>query len=442
MRRPLITMFSTDSIFQFINAIDCHSEEDAALHGHVMFPGVKGDASTQTSEELLRWLPPSVSAHLRRELLPDDRTRGAALKQVTALRSGVDEGDAALKTNVALTSRRTAETAAQSEDEQLRVRAATATSALAVLSVALRPLMQDSQSAISAAGSPLETSALQQVEHVCVVLLRLVTSNLDLCRRTWAARESAVSPSLIIAGAVRQRLAASLKKWMLYFFLFFVDWLHRLRRSSAPMPDASRTSTKRQRAAAASLLQPAKPRVEAAGYDGPHKFQRVRAVLLPDPSSRCLADIALNPLHYYAQGLQRAVENILSGSAHTPMCGSDGGDDEFFVAAQSCTEYHNCHSCASSAALARPRRGAQLSSREGARRRHVEASSRTNNSRVAASSPTESPPLYAAYLSQPRQRSSASRSLKRCELDPSVALAAGDVPFSVLAERVRGRGVE
>ncbi|KAG5494917.1 hypothetical protein JIQ42_02533 [Leishmania sp. Namibia] len=442
MRRPLITMFSTDSLFQFISVIDCHSEEDAALHGNVMFPGVKGDASTQTSEELLRWLPPSVSAHLRRELLPSDRTRVAAWKQLTALRSGVGEGDAALKTNVVLTSRRAAKTVGQSEDEQLRVWPTTATSALAVLSVALRPLMQDSQPAISAAGSPLETSAVQQIEHVCIVLLRLVTSNLDLCRGTWAAQESALFPSLIIAGAVRQRLAASLKKWMLYFFLFFVDWLHRLQRSMAPMPDASRTSTKRQRAAAASLLQTAKPRVEAAGNDGPHKFQRVQAVLLPGPSSRCLADIALHPLHYYARGLQRAVENIPSGSARTPMCGSDGGDDELFVAAQSCTEYHNCHLCASSAALARPRRGAPLSSRGGACKRRAEASSGTKNISVAPSSLTESPPLYAAYLPQPRQRSPASRSLKRCELDPSVALAADDVPLLVLAERLRGRAVE
>ncbi|KAG5470352.1 hypothetical protein LSCM4_03047 [Leishmania orientalis] len=439
MHRPLITMFSTDSLFQLINVFDCHSEDDAALHGHVMFPGVKVDASTQTSEELLRWLPPSISAHLRCELLPNDRTRVAALKQLTALRSRVGEGDTTLKTNVALKSRRAAKTVGQSEDEQLRVWATTATSALAVLSVALRPLMQDSQPVISSAGTPLETSAVQQVEHVCVVLLRLVTSNLDLCRGTWAAQESALSPSLIIAGAVRQRLAASLKKWMLYFFLFFVDWLHRLQRSVAPMPDASRTSTKRQRAAATSLLQTAKPREEASGDDGPHKFQRVRAELLPGPSSRCLADIALHPLHYYARGLQRAVENIPSGSARTPMCGSD---DELFVAAQSCTEYRNCHSSVSSAVLARPRRGAPLSSRGGARRRRVEASSGTNSNSVVPSSLTESPPLYAAYLSQPRQRSPASRSLKRCELDPSVALAADDVPLLVLAERLRGRAVE
>ncbi|KAG5470766.1 hypothetical protein LSCM1_02015 [Leishmania martiniquensis] len=433
-------MFSADTLLPFIKAVHTYSTGDAALHGHTIFPCVRSDAVAQLSEELLRWLPSNVSAHLRRELLLEDSVQAASSKQLATPNSGGGGSNAAPPNAVPSVSQRGSTAAGQPWTEQWRVRDTTATAALTVLSVALRPLVQDSEPARMAVGSTPETYATLQVKCVCAVLLRLITSDLDQCHGTWAARESGLPPSLIIAGTVRQRLAASLKKWMQYFFLFFANSLHDLQSSMTPMPAAPRTPAKRPRAAAAASLRPtAQARVEEAGDDGPRKFHRGQAVPLHVPLRGRSPDFVRHPLHYYAQALQRAAESIAGRGGSTPAGRSNGDDDEPLVAAQSCGKNHISHSRAVAAVLTAPQRGAPLRSKGMARMQWAERRSGSGSCGAVPSSLAESPPLFCAFAPPQRQRSPARQPPNRCVSDCTAASVDDDVPLLLLAQHLQAR---
>lgn len=440
-------MLSTDTLLQFIDVLQCCSTEEAACHDPMMLVGGAGATVTEMSERLLRWLHSKVAANLRRELLLDDSGRATCSKRYTASsrkpmgpKSGSTVCDTAPATTPDAASQPGSTLAGPREDDCLRARAAASSAALAVLSVALWPLVQDPQTAISTAGDPPETSAVCQIERVCAVLLRLVTSNLDGCHGVRSAHGPAPSPSLISASAVRPHLAGSLRKWMQYFLLFFTDWLHLLRSS---IPSASDISTKQKKAAAAAAAlhhQTTKPTAEAVRDGDLQKPPRGPLTLLPDPLRGCPADLTRHPLHYYAQALQRAVAIIESGCGTAPKHGSEGDDDELWATSQSGAEHHRCGSHASPCVSAKRRRDAPIGDRVATRRRYVETSSRSSGSDSSVTcSPTESPPLFCAFLPQRRRRAPAKRLPKRHALDCSGGLADDHVPLVELAERLRAR---
>ncbi|CAG9580505.1 hypothetical protein LMJF_32_3550 [Leishmania major strain Friedlin] len=441
-------MLSIDTFLQFLDVLQCCSTEEAVCHDPMMLAGGEGATVSQMSEGLLRWLHSKVAANLRCELLLDDSARATSSKRYTASskkpmvpKSGATLCDATPATTAASASQRGSALAGPREDDCLRVRAAASSAALAMLSMALWPLVQDPQTAISTAGDTRETSAVCQIERVCAVLLRLVTSNLDGCHGAWAAHEPAPSPSLISSSAVRLHLAASLKMWMHYFLLFFMDWLHFLRSS---IPSASDIATKQQRAAAAATgalrRQTRKPTAEAVRDGDRQTLQRGQSALLPDPLRGCPADLARHPLHYYAQALQRVAATIESGCGTAPKRSSEGDDDELWATSQSCAEHHKCGSPALPCVSAGRRRGAPLGGWGAVRRRCVEASSNSSVSDGSATRfPTESPPLFCAFAPQRRRRAPAKSLPKRHALGGPDASADDDVPLSELAERLRAR---
>nr|CAJ2479348.1 unnamed protein product [Leishmania braziliensis] len=452
-------MFSTDTLSQFVDVLQCCSTQDAACHNPILLVRREGATVTQMSDKLLLWLPSNVAAHLRSELFLSDSAEVASLqrcpafsKELRLLRSAAAECDTGPETTAASESQRASIVAGSREDESLRVRATTATAALAVLSVALWPLVQDPQAAISTTSSFPEASAVFRVECVCAVLLRLVTSNFDRLHGTWAAHELVPAPSLISMSTVRPHVVASLKKWMQYFLAFFMDWVHRLQSSVTPMPGISRLSTKQRRAAAAaavaSHLQTAKSVAECTRNGGPHRYRRGQPTLLPGPLRGCPVDFVRHPLHYYVQALQRAVAMIQSKPGATPSLCSDGDDHEPCVAPELCAEHHRRGSCASAAVCARRRHGAPLAPWGMARRRRVEArdssrsSSKSSSNRAMSSSPTGSPLLFHAFLSQHQRRAPVARLPKRHAPDRFGASTDDDVPLVVLAERLRARTLE
>ncbi|AYU81922.1 hypothetical protein LdCL_320043100 [Leishmania donovani] len=438
-------MLSIDTLLQFLDVLQRCSTEEADYRDPMMLVGAEGATVTQMSEGLLRWLHSNVAANLRRELLLDDSARTTSSKRCTAsskkpmvLKSGATVCDTAPANTTSSASQRGPTLAGPREDDCLRVRAAASSAALGVLSVALWPLVQDPHTAVSTAGGPPETSAVCQIERVCAVLLRLVTSNLDGCHGARAAHEPAPSPSLISVSVVRPHLAASLRKWMQYFLLFFMEWLHLLR---SAIPSASDIATKQRRAAAAALhRQTRKPTAEAVRDGDLQTPQRGQSTLLPDPLRGCPAVLARHPLHYYAQALQRAAAIIESGCSTTPKRGSEGDNDDLWATSQSCAGQHKCRSPALPCVSAGQRRGAPLSHRRAVRRRCVEASSSSSDSDGSATCfPTESPPLFCAFLPQRRRKAPAKRLPKRHALSCPDAAADDDVPLVELAERLRAR---
>ncbi|GET91694.1 hypothetical protein, unknown function [Leishmania tarentolae] len=433
-------MISTHTFLQLLDVPRCcFTEEPASCYRMMTLTGVEGATVTQISEELLRWLPSKVSENLRHELFLDDSARRASLRRYPAsstkrksLKSGVAVRNT---TSEALASQQDSVLAGPGEDDYLHIQMAASRAALAVLSVALRPLVQDPNPALGAASDSPETSAVCQVERVCALLLRLVTSHLDGCHGARAAHEPILPPSLISASTVRPHVAASLRKWLQYFLLFFMDWLHLLQSS---IPSASRISPRQRRAAtSASRHRRTKPTADAVRDDDVRELQRGLATRLSDPLRSCPADLVRHPLHYYALALQRASLIIESGCDAKPKCGSEGDEEDLRVTSQLCAQHHKSDSHTLPSRSAGKRRGSLLGKRGVARRRCGESSSTSSSSSTSTStstssssatcSPTESPPLFYAFLPQRRRKAPIKGLPKRHALGCTDAPVDGDV---------------
>ncbi|KAG5496419.1 hypothetical protein JKF63_02721 [Porcisia hertigi] len=421
-------MLSTAAFTRSMNAFQSCSMVDAACRcSMILVDDDSAMVSQMRNEDLLRWLPRCVSAHLQRELFKDAREqvalsgRGAAGAAQQMLRKSTAAArNTVIAATPAVASQEASIPAESKVSERSRAAASAATAALGVLSMALWPLVQDVQPEACAKGRSADISAVSQIECVCAVLLRLVTSNLGCCHDTLVAYALASPDSSILTSSVRAHLTASLKSWMQYFFLFFLDWLHRLRRSIAPTLGPARVSTKKPSAGtaatAASHFHTTKSSTDLSGDVVPHKPKCRQSSLLRGPLRGCSALLVEHPLHYYAQALQRTVAAIKSESDATHKCGGrdeDHDDYKLGDTTESCPGHPKRRPCAAHVLPVRGQRVASLGFRGVVRRRGVCARDRSSSSSSSSASPSdESPPLARIFLAQGQRRSLTKRRSK------------------------------